>query len=304
MDMSKIIDGIAQKAEKAIPKEQGDYYNDDDGLLYCGNCNTPKQCIVEVFGEMRTVSCLCKCKAEKRDAEEAERKRIEWLQHIQRLRRFGFPDADMQKWTFDKDDHKNEEISKVAHNYVANFKEMKKRGKGLLLFGTVGTGKTFISACIANALIDQGRACLVTNFARLVNTIQSTYEGKQDYIDSLNQFDLLVIDDLASERDTEYMGEVVQTIIDSRYRAGLPLIVTTNLTSEELKHPAEMRKQRIYSRLFEMCIPVEVKGVPDVKGGDRRKLKLKNEFNEMADLLGLNVAERNGKPKTADEKTE
>ena len=287
MDISNFINGIAQNAAAANAKQEGDYLNNDDGLLYCGKCNTPKQCRVELFGQLRTVHCLCKCRAEKLEAEKAEQKRIEWLQHIQRLRRLGFPDADMQQWTFDKDDHGNEQISKVAHNYVDNFKEMKKRGKGLLLFGTVGTGKTFISACIANALIDKGHACLVTNFARLVNTIQSTFDGKQDYIDSLNDFDLLVIDDLASERDTEYMGEIVQNIIDSRYRAGLPLIITTNLTSEELKHSKEIRKQRIYSRLFEMCVPVEVKGT------DRRRQKLKNEIDEFRELLEIDVAERN-----------
>lgn len=286
MTFDNIVNDIAKKAAETNAIEQGDYIG-DDGLLYCGKCNTPKQCKVNLFGKERTVYCLCKCKIEAMEKERIKQLQAEKAMHIQRLRRLGFPDAEMQKWTFDKDDQTNTTISEVARNYVANFDEMKKRGKGLLLFGSVGTGKTFISACIANALIDKGNACLVTNFARLVNTIQGMFDGKQDYIDSLNRFDLLVIDDLASERDTEYMGEIVQNIIDSRYRAGLPLIITTNLTSKELKHPAEIRKQRIYSRLFEMCIPIEV------KGEDRRKQKLIADFDETAQLLGLNVAERN-----------
>lgn len=294
MDMSKLVDGIAQAAARTNAKQQGDYIG-DDGLLYCGKCHTPKQCRVDLFGRIRTVHCLCKCRQEKLEAEKAEQKRIEWLQHIQRLRKMGFPDADMQDWTFDKDDHQNEQISKVAHNYVDNFAEMKKRGKGLLFFGTVGTGKTFISACIANALIDKGHACLVTNFARLVNTIQSTFDGKQGYIDSLNDFDLLVIDDLASERDTEYMNEIVFNIVDSRYRAGLPVIITTNLTSEELKRAREIKKQRIYSRLFEMCVPVEV------AGKDRRRQQLRNEIDDLRELLEIDVAESN-ENKQSDEK--
>lgn len=284
-NIKRLINDIANKAAEQNAEEQGDYRK--DGLLYCGKCHTPKQCKVVMFGHERIVHCICKCKAEKLQAEEAERKRIERLRHIDRLRKMGFPDAEMQNWTFDKDDQKNEQISKVAHNYVDNFAEMKKRGKGLLLYGEVGTGKTFISACIANALIDKGHACLVTNFARLVNTIQSTFDGKQDYIDSLNDFDLIVIDDLASERDTEYMGEIVQNIIDSRYRAKLPLIITTNLTSDELKNAKEIRKQRIYSRLFEMCVPIEV------KGNDRRRQKLKHDFDDLRELLEIDVAERN-----------
>ena len=279
-----VFDRLEQKAAVEIKPETGDYVK--DGLLYCGKCNTPKQCRVELFGSVRMPFCLCKCAAEARAAEEAEFKKYQKLQEIQKLRRLGFPDAEMCRWTFENDDQTNEALTTVAKNYVAKFAEMRKRGKGLLLFGKVGAGKTFAAACIANALIDSGVPCLVTNFARLVNTISGMYDGKQDYIDGLNRFDLLVIDDLASERDTEYMGEIVQNIIDSRYRAGLPLIITTNLTSEELKHPSEIRKQRIYSRLFEMCIPLEV------KHKDRRKEKLIADFDEFNALLGLQENEK------------
>lgn len=280
MDITSVISGIAANAEKANPAQADDYMK--DGLLICGKCHTPKQCRIEWFGKESIVPCLCKCGVEKRDAEEEERKRHERMMDIRRMRDLGFADAEMQNWTFERDDGTNEILSQAARKYVEKFDEMKKRGQGLLLFGEVGTGKTFISACIANALIDKGYPCLVTNFARLVNTLSGMYEGKQNYIDNLNNFDLLVIDDLASERDTEYMGEIVQNIIDSRYRAGLPLIITTNLTSEELKKPLEIRKKRIYSRLFEMCFPIEV------KGKDRRKQKLREEFGEIGEMLGMN----------------
>lgn len=292
MNFENVFDALEAKASAHIKAEPGDYIK--DGLLYCGKCNTPKQCRIVIFDTERKPPCLCTCAKAARDAEIAEQKRRDKMLAIQQMRRLGFPDAEMSRWTFDKDDHTNEKISTVAQNYVANFAEMKKRGKGLLLFGKVGTGKTFISACIANALIDSGYPCLVTNFARLVNTIAGMYDGKQAYIDSLNRFDLLVIDDLASERDSEYMGELVQNIIDSRYRAGLPLIITTNLTADELKHPQEIRKQRIYSRLFEMCVPVEV------VHRDRRKEKLVSDFDEMGALLGLDVAESDETPKTPD----
>lgn len=277
--MEQMLDKFVEATGQAIKAEEGDYIV--DGLLYCHKCNTPKQTRVNVLGKVRTPYCLCKCETEKRDAEERERKREELQRQIKRLRKMGFPDAEMERWTFDRDDQSNDRISQIAHKYVENFEQMRGKGKGLLFYGTVGTGKTFISCCIANALIDKGYACLVTNFARLTNTITGMYDGKQDYIDGLNKFALLVIDDLASERDTEYMGEIVQNIVDARYRSGLPLIITTNLTNEELKHPAEMRKQRIYSRLFEMCIPIEV------KGKDRRKEKLINDYKELEDLLGL-----------------
>ena len=280
MDITSVISGIAANAEKANPAQADDYTK--DGLLICGKCHTPKQCRIEWFGKVQIVPCLCKCGVEKRDAEEAERKRQEKMMEIRRMRDLGFADAEMQNWTFERDDGSNEILSQAARKYVERFDEMKKRGQGLLLFGEVVTVKTYISAFISNSLIDEGHPCLVTNFVRLVNTLSGMFEGKQEYIDNLNNFDLLVIDDLASERDTEYMGEIVQNIIDSRYRAGLPLIITTNLTADELKNPAEIRKKRIYSRLFEMCYPLEV------KGKDRRKQKLRQEFSEIGEMLGIN----------------
>jgi DNA replication protein DnaC len=280
MDLKNFISGIEAKANDVIKEEQGDYYG-DDGLLYCHKCHTPKQCRVELFGEIRTPRCLCKCAAEARDREEAELKRLERERRIKERRRIGFADSELINCTFALDDRSNPKISDVALNYVDNFRTMRENGKGLIFFGAVGTGKTFISACIANALIDKGYNCLVTNFARLVNTIQGMYAGKQEYIDSLNSFDLLIIDDLAAERDTEYMNETVQMIVDNRYRAGLPLIVTTNLSSEELRNPQDIKKQRTYSRLLEMCIPIHV------EGSNRRTEKLKQDYSEYKDLLGL-----------------
>ena len=273
------LETIEETAKNSININEGDYQK--DGLWYCGKCDTPKQCRITLFGSVRTPMCICKCETEKREREKEEYDRRERQQRVAQMRKTGFPESEMCHWTFETDDGQNEKASQVAKNYVANFGEMLKRGKGLLFFGDVGTGKTFYSACIVNALIDKGYPCMITNFARLVNTISGMYDGKQQYIDGLNRFDLLVIDDLAAERDTEYMNEIVYNIIDSRYRAGLPTIITTNLSADEIKNPADISKQRTYSRLLEMCVPVEV------KGKDRRREKLKDDYNELKNILGL-----------------
>ena len=90
-----------------------------------------------------------------------------------------------------------------------------------------------------------------------------------------------MIDDLSTERKTEYMQEIVFNVIDSRYRAKLPIIVTTNLTREELLNPADLTYQRIFSRLFEMCTPIEV------SGKDRRQKALLDDIGKIKDILGL-----------------
>ena len=279
MSFENAFAAVEAKAAAAIKMEAGDYVKDD--LLHCGKCNTPKQCFVEVFGTIRKPPCLCKCKVEEREQEAEERRQREFSEKVQRYRSIGFPESEMSKWNFAADDGSNPKMSAAMQNYVQHFDEFQKQGKGLLLFGSVGTGKTFLAACVANALIDRGVPCLVTNFARIANTVQGLFEGRQEYYDSLNKFPLLVLDDLSAERKTEYMQEIVFNVIDARYRAKLPLIITTNLTREQLMQPEDITYQRIYSRLFEMCTPIEI------AGEDRRQAALKNDIAATKQLLGL-----------------
>ena len=224
--------------------------------------------------------CLCQCATEKRDKEKAERQRIEREKQISILRKNGFPEKDMQNWTFANDDMTNERITKAMQNYVDNFSELRKQGKGLLLHGSIGTGKTYAACEVANALIDKGYPVMVTNFSRIINTLQGIFE-KQEYIDSFNRYDLLVLDDLGIERDTAFAKEQVFNIVDNRYRAGLPMIITTNLTMDKLKNPDDIENSRIYDRILERCHPIEV------TGGSRRRKKIKESYYDMQKLLGL-----------------
>jgi len=275
----EIIERAKAAAERANAPSPGDYY--DGGLLYCGKCKTPKQTRVELFGAMETVGCMCRCDSDRQRLEDENRRQRERDARIIALRGESFPDKAMTGWTFDADDGTNVKVSTAARKYAERFDYFRERGTGLLLYGSVGSGKTFIASCIANALIDKGIPCLVTNFSRINNAMSGIYSGKQEYLDDLHRYELLVLDDLAAERDTPYMLETVHNVIDARYRAKLPLIVTTNLTPEELKHPADLRHQRIYSRLFEMCHPLEI------SGNDRRKQKLRESFKETSEVLGL-----------------
>ena len=310
MDLTKYIDEIEKSASISIKAEQGDYIV--DGLLYCHKCDTPKQCRVTIFGAERTPPCLCKCGAERRDRENRLRKcgELELEYHHQQtngltdfellcwidrnnsvgserlnkerlaiLKRLCFTEGKMRSWNFgNAEDCKAIE---VARNYVENFDKMKENGKGLLFFGKTGIGKSFTGACIANALTDRGIPCRMTNFASIRNTAQGLFEGREEYFKSFNKFQLLVIDDLFAESKTEYMQEIVYAVINTRFEAGLPLIVTSNLTSDEIKHPADISSQRIFSRLYQMCLPIEV------EGKDHRREQLKADFAEYKDLLGI-----------------
>lgn len=275
---SAILQGIAERTP--IKPEHGDFTG-QDGLLYCGKCRTPKQADVTVNGVRLTPYCMCKCASEKYEQEREAEKAIALRQQIERNRRAGFPEVQMQQWTFEKDDRANAKISDICKRYVENFPKMKAKGKGLMFLGGFGTGKTFLAACIANALLDESFSVLMTNFPRLINTIHGMREGKQEYIDSLNKYSLLIIDDLGVERQSEYVAEIVQNIIDSRYRAGLPVVITTNLSPKDFTETQDIAKSRLYSRISEMCLPLIVKGV------DRRKANAADSDRELAELLGL-----------------
>ena len=279
MSIEQAFSEMVKNSGKSIPKNENDYIG-ENGLLYCGNCNTPKQTKVTVLGKVYQPYCLCKCEEEKLNKEDAERKQRDFEERVKSLRRAGFPDADMMNWTFANDDMENEQITKAMKRYVENFQELKKQGKGLLLYGNVGRGKTYAACEVANALIDKGYSVLVTNFARIVNKLQNTFE-KQEYIDSLNDFSLLVIDDLSAERDTEYMKEQIFQVIDARYRANLPMIITTNLSIDEIKKTSNLEYSRIYDRIIEKCFPIEV------KGQNRRHKAVRESYSDMKELLGL-----------------
>ena len=218
--MNEAVNGILAAAMKANAPKPGDYMG-DDGLLHCGKCHEPRQYRERDWlgtGVEKLLPVACACVREERRRREERMKMEERRRELDRMRRAGFPDAEMRKWTFAQDDGNSGKAGEVARRYVANFPRMMESGKGLLLYGNVGTGKSFLAACIANALIDRGTPCLMTNFSRIVNQLQESFDGRQRYIDGLDRFDLLVIDDLAAERDTDYMWEQIMNVVDSRYR--------------------------------------------------------------------------------------
>lgn len=236
-----------------------DEYLNTDGLIYCSKCNTPRQKRIEVAGKVIEPRCICACQTEDYDRRERERKHREFLDLVAKNRSIGLPDPGLRKHTFENDLGYNPKQMRMAKRYVQHWEELRKNATGLLLWGDVGTGKSFIAGCIANALLDKGVPVFMTNFARLLNKLTDMYAGDRNaYIDSFNRYPLMIIDDLGVERNSEFAREQVFSVIDSRYRSELPMIVTTNLTLEELQHPEDLSRSRIYDRVLERCLPIRV----------------------------------------------
>lgn len=273
-----VLSGVEKKAQELSKPSVQDYY--ENGLLYCGKCHTPKEHIGSLFGGVKIAPCICQCRRQELEAEREREVREKQLAKVRELRKVGFPEQELQKQCFEQDDGTDPRIMQAMKKYVENYAVFRKNHKGLLLYGNSGSGKTFAAACIVNALIDKGVACLMTNFSRVFNTLWNT-EKKQAYLDGLNEFELLVLDDLGAERKTEFAQELVFQIVDSRCRSGLPTIITTNLPIDAIKKPQTLMETRIYDRILQMCHPVAV------IGQSRRRKKVAAEFKSMNELLGL-----------------
>jgi DNA replication protein DnaC len=236
-----------------------DEYLDESGLIRCSKCHTPRQKRIEAAGKRIEPRCMCACQTADSEKRERERKHREFLDMVAKNRSIGLPDPELRKHTFENDLGYNPKQIDMAKKYVQHWEEFRNTSTGLILWGNVGSGKSFIAGCIANALLDKGVPVIMTNFARLLNKLTDMYAGDRNaYIDSFKRYPLMIIDDLGIERNSEFAREQVFSIIDSRYRSQLPMIVTTNLSLKKLKNPEDMARARIYDRVLERCMPIRV----------------------------------------------
>ncbi len=258
-----VVDEMLKEMENAANegmKAADDYMDTETGLLVCGKYHTKKQKKISFLGVERVVDCLCQCAAEEMEREREKHRAEDELLHIRQMKSAGLQDSTFFDYTFANCDETHPCVQ-YARRYVGNFAEFQKNGQGLLFWGNVGTGKTFLAGCIANALMEKNIPVLMTSFPKLLNALGGLYSGeKNEYLKSLNQYRLLIIDDLGVERDTPYVLETVYLVIDERYKSGKPFIITTNLLLEELRNPADLEHGRIYDRIMERCVPVVFSG--------------------------------------------
>lgn len=260
--------------ERSTRKE---VFKANDGTTRCLKCKEVVERRIYVGNRLYTVGCACECDR----SENRQRLLAEFKADIEKKRSICFGSHSKYKNSNLTECEVSEIVLKVSNNFCKNFKEIKKQGKGLMFYGSTGTGKTYLASGIANQLIAQGFDVLITNTTRIVNQIQGSFEGKNSILDSLNRYDLLIIDDFGTERKSEYMQEMMYNIIDSRYQTGKPLMITTNLSLETFLNTKELADKRIYERILEMCVPIKVDGI------NLRKNKLNEGYIRAREFLGV-----------------
>lgn len=247
-DSQQIIDSVP-----SATSSEGDFT--EEGILHCGKCHAPKETKISFPWGEQTVRVMCKCEEEAFNKRIEEEKQRHHDEYIRLLRETGLPYG-LRTATFANDNGSNPALTERAKRYADKWEEVKEKNIGLLLWGGTGNGKTYTAACVANALIDKGISAIVTSFSTILG---KDISEREDYIQNLNHYELLVLDDLGTERNTPFAMEVVYRVIDDRYTSGKPMIVTTNLTLEQLKKSDIVDYQRIYDRVLGMCIPLHFK---------------------------------------------
>lgn len=267
--MNDIFENVKMTAENNKIINETDYTG-ADGLLYCGICNEPKQ-ELNLFISETPLRCMCKCeieamKSEKRADEERDRK-IAKQKEIAEALHDSFPNKkngspnERRSYTFANDNGALPEAMKKLREYVENFENNYKNGKGLYIYGNTGTGKTYSACCIANELIDSGNYSVFFLKACQFGNIITDQKDKQGYINKICSYDLLIIDDFGAERSTAFGKEQMFNLIDTRIETGLPVIFTSNLDfREEIWENTDTEKRRIYDRIIKLSEPVEMIG--------------------------------------------
>lgn len=260
----------------------------EDGLLYCEVCKEKVEKVINFplcdehgSTELRKVRVNCRCEREAKASYEKRMQFEEEQRKIDALRQLSLMDVKLKEVSFAnyKESDDNKKVLGIAKRYVEKFDEMYEKGQGILFWGDVGTGKSYTAAVIANELLNKQTSVIMTSFIKLLKETSNLDLDQGAYIDKLNKAKLLIIDDLGAERGTDYALEKVYDIIDSRYRTGKPIILTTNLRFEDMKNCDDIRYNRIYDRIFEMCYPVKVTGM------SWRKKEAVTRFDNMRKML-------------------
>jgi DNA replication protein DnaC len=152
--------------------------------------------------------------------------------------------------------------NRTAHDlclaYAESFvKATAKRGRGIVLLGSVGTGKTHLAAAMTMRLLEQGVAVVWVNFVEMMGAL-SRRGGLEDYIDKLSGADILVIDDFGKEYNDSDEQEGIRIrqglyrIVNNRAERKKPIIVTMNDTFDSLLKEKRM-DPAVIDRLLGMC---------------------------------------------------
>lgn len=245
-----------------------DTYIGDDGIKRCSKCHEKRETdeIINFFNRRMPKPCKC--------AREAEQKAIEYKKYIAKMEKLeGLRSASLlgeryKDTTFaNTDTTVGGDFMKAytrCRKYCEISNEVLQNGYGIYIYGNSGTGKTHLTACICNELLNNFHQCLFTNFFEISKMIRATFNrhnsDAETVIKRICEIDFLFIDDLGTEAlqrngEDNWLQEQVFDIINKRYNNKKPTIFSSNHSLSELISERGMM-QKTVERIMEMSTAI------------------------------------------------
>ncbi len=206
---------------------------------------------------------------DKQDAEEQKRKRFRNMINV--IYKQNYVGRKYQELNFENFiiDLNNKNAVKMANDYINKNKD-KILSNGLIIMGESGVGKTHLTAAIANKLIENDKIVLMGRLTTLLDMIKETFrdttKSENELIELYSNVDMIIIDDLGTEKISSWALEKLYTIIQNRFENGLPIIITTRFDKNGLisrfnySNDLDLVDATI-SKLYQMCYGITLKNM-------------------------------------------
>lgn len=253
------------KAMLATLNEAEEYVKDNE--IYCKTCNTPRTS----FAFTQKVRVRCECQMRAWEKKEQELKEFEMKERIKKLKEASLLGKKYTSVSFENTDTTNTEFAKIfgrCKRYCEVVDQVLDRGLGIYMYGNAGTGKTRLTACMANELMDKGYVVVFTNFSEISKKIRLSYENKgvseAGIMEKLLNADFLFIDDLGTEmlvkdNQDKWIQQKIYEVINGRYNNNRPIVITSNHSLSELMNNRGLSPKTL-DRIVEMCEPMKLEG--------------------------------------------
>ena len=255
---------------KKVPIFMGSISEYVSGVRKCQNCPGLNECSQPIRGHFPTL----KPHVGNLTLQYAPCQYFKSQQHLQNIDTLHMPKS-MTKASFETmyPDAFREELFRLGMDFVLNYNQDTYR-KGLFLYGSMGSGKTYAMCAIANELAKRGVGCAVVYFPELIAQIKASFSNDTEAsgvtVEKLKNVPVLMLDDIGSESVTSWMrDEVLGRILNHRMMHELPTFFTSNFDFDQLQTHYEqttrneyepVKAARILERIKALSIPVALIG--------------------------------------------
>jgi DNA replication protein DnaC len=200
------------------------------------------------------------CDHEAKAAKEAEWKRRESIKEKLQELELGFRFNGKTFADYVVENEGQKKALSVATGIVERYESFFKKGTQVLFCGKSGTGKTMLTAIIAQELVKAEYQVRVTTVQKMIRRVRETFgtkENEQDIVDEFSYFPLLIIDEVGVSLQSDYEKTILFEIMDERYKYERPTIMTSNLDAEEVEKYLGFRLMRRFRDSNGLMVPFE-----------------------------------------------